>query len=197
MQKTIGVLALQGAYTKHMEMLKSIGVNTLPVRTEKELSSLDGLVLPGGESTTISKMLIRWELIEPIRVLIAQGLPVYGTCAGLILLADHLEEGDELPRIKGLHLTVKRNAYGRQLDSFETDLNISLPDSQNLASRPFNGVFIRAPQIVEILSDDLEILCRFEEIPVLVRQKNILAGSFHPELTGDSRIHKYFSNLTK
>ncbi len=192
----IGVLALQGAFAKHIQMLEGLDVDTVQVREPGDLEGIAGLVIPGGESTTMSKMLVRWGLIEPIQELISFGLPVYGTCAGLILLADRLVEWDDLPRIGGLDITVARNAYGRQIDSFDSTLEMSVPGAPEF-DEPFEGVFIRAPQIVSeasggSLGEKVRILGRLNSEPVLVRQGNILAGSFHPELTGDNRIHSWF-----
>ena len=197
MSKTIGVLALQGAFARHMQVFESLGVSTVEVREPDDLPGINGLVIPGGESTTISKMLVRWDLIEPIKRLIDNGLPVFVTCAGLILLADHLVNWDDLPRPGGLNLTVVRNAYGRQIDSFEASLEISIPGAPALSESPFNGVFIRAPRIVsDGVGEGVEVLCSFEGHPVLVRQGNILGASFHPELTGDDRLHEWFlSNM--
>jgi 5'-phosphate synthase pdxT subunit len=193
MKQTIGVLALQGAFARHMEVLNSLGAEAVEVREPEDLVGIDGLVIPGGESTTMSKMLVRWGLIEPIRNLIRGGLPVFGTCAGLILLADHLVNWDNLPRPAGLNITVARNAYGRQINSFEAALDISLPDVPGMSSSPFNGVFIRAPQIVDDPVDvSVEVLCRFEGLPVLVRQGSIIGSTFHPELSGDNRMHAWF-----
>ncbi len=195
MSKTIGVLALQGAFARHMQVFESLGVSTVEVREPDDLPGINGLVIPGGESTTISKMLVRWDLIEPIKRLIDNGLPVFVTCAGLILLADHLVNWDDLPRPGGLNLTVVRNAYGRQIDSFEASLEISIPGDPALSESPFNGVFIRAPRIVaDGVGEGVEVLCSFEGHPVLVRQGNILGASFHPELTGDDRLHEWFLN---
>lgn len=196
MKKTIGVLALQGAFAKHIEMLVSVGTRAVEVREPKDLAGIDGLVLPGGESTTMSKMLTRWELIEPIRGLVTGGLPIYGTCAGMILLADRLVEWNKLPRIGGLGVTVARNAYGRQIDSFEAALEVRIPGAGEFEGKPFNGVFIRAPRIVAgSPAEDVEILSSFEDSPVLVRQGNIVAGSFHPELSGDTRLHAWFVRM--
>lgn len=189
--KTIGVLALQGAFVKHIRVLEEIGAKAVQVRNKENLEDIDGLVIPGGESTTISKMLLRWFFMEPIMNHVKNGLPVFGTCAGLILLADKLVDWNHLPRIGGLGLTVTRNAYGRQIDSFETQLEIVIPDGPVLS--PFTGVFIRAPRIeTNGLGAEVEILSSFEGFPVLVRQKNILAASFHPELSGDTRLHRWF-----
>lgn len=197
MKKTIGVLALQGAFARHMKVLESLGVSSVEVREPDNLAGIDGLVIPGGESTTISKMLVRWNLLEPLKNLIENGMPVFGTCAGLILLADHLVDWDNLPRFGGLNLTVARNAYGRQIDSFEAALEINIPGASVLSESPFTGVFIRAPRIVaDGVGKGVEVLCSFEGCPVLVRQGNILGASFHPELTGDNRLHEWFlSNM--
>ena len=193
MKSVIGVLALQGAFAKHMGMLETLGARTVEVREPDDLVGIDGLVIPGGESTAISRMLARWVLMEPIQGLIAGGLPVYGTCAGLILLADRLVGWNELPRLGGLDATVARNAYGRQIDSFEASLTVRIPGAPEFDDVPFDGVFIRAPRIVAgSLDDAVQVLSAFEGAPVLVRQENILAGSFHPELTGDPRIHGWF-----
>ena len=177
-------------------MLEALGAGTVQVREPEDLEGIDGLILPGGESTTMSKMLVRWGLIDPIRKLMADGLPVYGTCAGLILLANTLVEWDDLPRPGGLDITVARNAYGRQIDSFDTALEMNVPGAPEFDT-PFEGVFIRAPQIVTEapgapLGRHIQVLGTLDGRPVLIRQGHILGGSFHPELTGDSRIHAWF-----
>lgn len=178
-----------------MDVLDSLGANAVEVREPEDLKDIQGLIIPGGESTTISKMLVRWELIEPLKNLIKGGLPVFGTCAGLILLADHLVNWDDLPRLGGLNVTATRNAYGRQIDSFEAELVIDIPGAPALSDTRFNGVFIRAPRITaDGVGPGVEILCEFEGFPVLVRQGNILGASFHPELTGDNRLHEWFLN---
>lgn len=193
MKKIVGVLALQGAFVRHLDVLESLGAEAVEVREPEDLKDIQGLVIPGGESTTISKMMVRWNLVEPIKTLIANGLPVFGTCAGLILLADHLVDWDDLPRPGGLNITVARNAYGRQIDSFEAALEIEIPGDRELSDSPVNGVFIRAPRIVAgSLGNDVELLSTFEGHPVLVRQGNILGASFHPELTDDKRLHRWF-----
>lgn len=196
MKHKIGVLALQGAFARHIEMLKALGADTVEVREPEDLAGIDGMVIPGGESTTISKMLVRWGLIEPIRSLLSSGLPVYGTCAGLILLADELLEWNDLPRPGGLKVKVARNAYGRQCDSFQANLDIDIPDAPEF-NKPFAGVFIRAPRIIADGDDggsgnEVEVLSSYNGEAILVRQANILGGSFHPELTGDKRIHAWF-----
>ncbi|VDA99311.1 Pyridoxal 5'-phosphate synthase (glutamine hydrolyzing), glutaminase subunit [Olavius algarvensis spirochete endosymbiont] len=189
--KPIGVLALQGDFLKHIQVLEEVGAETVQVRDVENLRSIGGLIIPGGESTTISKMLRRWNLMEPIIKLVRSGLPVFGTCAGLILLADELVNWNHLPRIGGLNLIVTRNAYGRQIDSFEAQLEIDISGGPTLSS--FTGVFIRAPRIESNgLGAEVEVLSSFEGFPVLVRQKTILAASFHPELSGDVRLHSWF-----
>ncbi len=192
-RKTIGVLALQGAFARHMEVLESLGALTVEVRNPDDLTGIDGLVIPGGESTTMSKMLVRWELIVPLRKLLNDGLPVFGTCAGLILLADHLVNWDNLPRLGGLNITLARNAYGRQLDSFEASLEIRIPGFPALSETALEGIFIRAPRILaDGVGEGVEVLCSYNGFPVLVKQGNILGASFHPELTGDNRLHEWF-----
>lgn len=193
MKNIIGVLALQGAFARHMDVLDSLGAEAVEVREPADLKDIQGLVVPGGESTTISKMMVRWGLIDPLKNIIAGGLPVFGTCAGLILLADNLVDWDDLPRPGGLNLTVARNAYGRQIDSFEAALDLEVPGLMSLTDSPFNGVFIRAPRIVAgSLGDNVDVLGTFEGHPILVRQGNIVGASFHPELTEDSRLHQWF-----
>jgi len=185
-----GVLALQGDVREHIAAMNECGVDALPVRTASEISSIDGLILPGGESTTIAKLARSFDLFDLISGRIREGLPTYGSCAGMILLANELVDGAlGQETFGGLDVKVRRNAFGRQVDSFETDL-------------PFAGigmvhaVFIRAPW-VETTHAGVEILSSVEidgvVHPVAVRQKNILATSFHPELTGDNRVHRYFA----
>lgn len=181
----IGVLALQGDFEKHALMLELLGAGTLYVREPADLERVDALVMPGGESTTIGKLMTAYRLLEPIRERILDGMPVYGTCAGLILLAVQTEEKHQ-HRLSVLDISVRRNAYGRQVDSFEADIDIPV-----IGERPFRAVFIRAPVVTEI-KDSVQTLAQFENKPVLVRKDNILAGSFHPELTEDTRIHAYF-----
>jgi 5'-phosphate synthase pdxT subunit len=186
---TVGVLALQGDFREHIAMLRSIGSDTDEVRTPDDLARCDALVIPGGESTTIAKLATRYGLIEPIRQRCADGMPVFGTCAGMIFLATSTTQGFQ-PQLGVLDAAVERNAFGRQVDSFEADLTISgLED-------PMHAVFIRAPWIDKI-GADVEVLASVTEPggavhPVLVRQGRILASSFHPELTGDTRLHQLF-----
>jgi 5'-phosphate synthase pdxT subunit len=184
---TIGVLALQGDVREHLAILDSLGVNPLPVKKPEQLEAIEALVIPGGESTTIGKMAVRFGLLEPLRSAITDGLPVYGTCAGMILLSGSITEGDQ-PLLGVLDIVVRRNAFGRQNESFEEDLDIDGLDS------PFHAVFIRAPW-VEKVGSDVEVLASVGEHPVMVRQDRLLATSFHPELTGDGRIHEMLLEL--
>ncbi len=183
----VGVLALQGDVREHMRILETLGAEATPVKTPGHLDSVDGLVIPGGESTTIGKMAVRFGLLEPLRSAAEGGLPVYGTCAGMILLAGTVTEGDQ-PLLGVLDVVVKRNAFGRQNESFEADLDI------RGLNAPFHAVFIRAPWI-EKVGSEVEILSEVDDHPVMVRQGPILATSFHPELTGDGRIHQMLLDL--
>jgi 5'-phosphate synthase pdxT subunit len=192
---TIGVLALQGDVREHLRMLTGAGAEALPVRRREELDRVDGLVLPGGESTTMHKLAVAFELFEPLRERIcAGGMPVFGTCAGMIMLADRIEGGIAgQETLGGLDITVRRNAFGRQVDSFEADLEFAAFDT------PFHAVLIRAPW-VEKVGDDVEILARIGSGDaagriVAVRQGPVLATSFHPEISGDDRLHRYFVGL--
>jgi pyridoxal 5'-phosphate synthase pdxT subunit len=179
-----GVLAIQGDVREHVSMLERAGASVTQVRHRHEMDSVDALVLPGGESTTIGKLLDRFDLLEPLRARIDEGLAVFGTCAGLILLADEVTGRDAAPhRVGGLDVTVERNAYGRQRDSFEADVAIEGLDP------PLRAAFIRAP-VIERTGQEVKVLASLEERPVLVRQGNILASSFHPEVTGDDRLHR-------
>lgn len=183
----VGVLALQGDVREHMRILEGLGADATPVKTPEQLDLLDGLVIPGGESTTIGKMAVRFGLLEPLRSAASSGLPVYGTCAGMIFLAGAVTEGDQ-PLLGVLDVVVKRNAFGRQNESFEADLDVNGLDT------PFHAVFIRAPWI-EKVGSEVEILSEVDDHPVMVRQGSILATSFHPELTGDGRIHQMLLDL--
>jgi len=184
---TVGVLALQGDVREHLTTLEHLGVRATPVKKPEQLESVDALVIPGGESTTIGKMAVRFGLLEPLRDVVEGGLPTFGTCAGLILLAGAVTDGDQ-PLLGVLDVVVRRNAFGRQNESFESDLDIAgLED-------PFHAVFIRAPW-VEKVGSDVEVLAAIDEHPVMVRQDTILASSFHPELTGDGRIHRMLLEL--
>lgn len=181
--KRIGVLALQGAVREHVQMLGFLDCEVVLVKQHNDLQQLDGLVLPGGESTTMRKLLNRYELLEPIRILAKTGLPMFGTCAGLILLAN--EVVDDEPHLAIMNVAVARNSYGRQVDSFEVDLNIPK------IGKSIPAVFIRAPHIVSV-GDDVEILAEHEGKIVLAQDGHLLGCSFHPELTKDTRILKYF-----
>ncbi len=186
MSRRVGVLALQGAFASHRDALDACGVDTILVRHPDDLLGLDGLVIPGGESTTISNLLVSSGLLDPIRAAIDSELPVFGTCAGMILMASKIVDGrDDQIHFDLLPMSVRRNAYGRQIDSFETDLDVAGFDV------PFHAVFIRAPMIVEV-DDQVEVLATYGERPVLVRLNNRFASSFHPELTDDIRIHRLF-----
>jgi len=186
----IGVLALQGAVTEHIQMLSALDTEAIPVRILSEIDGLDALVIPGGESTTISKLLSDYGLMEPIRKLAEQGFPIFGTCAGLVLLAKKVSNLETEP-IGAMDIEVKRNAFGRQVDSFEA--NLEIPALHNGA---FRGIFIRAP-IVEKAENGVEVLCQLNNKPVAVRQGKLLACAFHPELTDDLRLHRYFLDLVK
>lgn len=183
----VGVLALQGDVREHVKILESLGADAFGVKKPGQLLEIDALILPGGESTTIAKMAVRFGLIDPIRSVIDEGLAVYGTCAGMILLASTISDGDQ-PVIGALDVVVKRNAFGRQNESFEAKLDVDGLDS------PFHGVFIRAPWI-EKVGADVEVLASIDDHPVMVRQGRILATSFHPELIGDGRIHEMLLDL--
>lgn len=185
----IGVLALQGDFHEHLEALSTIGALGFEVRTLEQLESVDGLIIPGGESTAIVRLLLMYELFEPLRMRITHGLPVWGTCAGAILLAERAQ-GLDRSSLSAMTMTVERNAFGRQLDSFEADLEVV-----GLEGGPFRGVFIRAPSIVEVGSD-VEVLARLEDGSVAACvEGQLLATTFHPELTSDRRLHRLFLKM--
>lgn len=183
----LGVLALQGGFQKHIAMLQRIGCSVTAVKESADLTDLHGLLIPGGESTTIGMLMERFGVLLPLRAAISTGFPVFGTCAGAILLADRVENSSQIT-IGGLPVTVRRNAYGRQIESFETDLQIRTIAEQY----PQRGVFIRAPQIIAY-DDTVTVLSTYENSPVVVRHGNLLAATFHPELTNDDRLHTYFA----
>jgi pyridoxal 5'-phosphate synthase pdxT subunit len=191
----VGVLALQGAFHEHAVMLRKLGAAAVEVRKPEQLVGLDGLILPGGESTTMALIAERWGMVAPLRAWVQSGRPVWGTCAGMILLADRAtgqkEGGQTL--LGGLHVTVNRNYFGRQTESFETELAAPV-----LGEAPIHAVFIRAPAIVEV-GPDVQVLARTaghnEEVIVAVRQGPLLATAFHPELTPDLRWHRYFLDM--
>ena len=191
---TIGVLALQGDVREHARALERSGAAAVPVRRAAELDDVDGLIIPGGESTTISKLAAAFDLVEPLRKRIAGGMPAYGSCAGMILLADRVLDGvaDQVT-LGGLDVTVRRNAFGRQVDSFEEPISID--------GERFHAVFIRAPW-VEAVGEGVEVLGQVEAGPaagriVAVREGTLLATSFHPELAGDARVHALFVRMVK
>ena len=181
----VGVLALQGAFREHVAAVASLGATAREVRQLKDIEGIDALIIPGGESTTIGKLLNEWNMLEPLRQRILDGMPVYGSCAGLILLCRDIENSDQ-PRLGVLDATVRRNAFGRQVDSFET--NLSIPE---IGADPLPAVFIRAPVITGV-GAGVKVLAEVDGQAVAVRQNNILATSFHPELTPDTRMHSYF-----
>ncbi|MFF2052041.1 pyridoxal 5'-phosphate synthase glutaminase subunit PdxT [Leifsonia sp. NPDC058194] len=184
----VGVLALQGDFREHIAVLRGLGADASPVRRPEELASIDGLVIPGGESSVMDKLSRAFGLAEPLKEAIAGGLPVYGTCAGLIMLADTIVDGIAGQQsLGGLDVAVRRNAFGSQVDSFETDLDIPA-----IGGGPLHAVFIRAP-IVESLGDRATALARVGDGRVVaVEQGDLLGTSFHPEITGDTRFHEYF-----
>jgi 5'-phosphate synthase pdxT subunit len=185
----IGVLALQGDFREHIQAVKMAGHAGLTVRRPEELVEIDALIIPGGESTTIALLAESFGLIEPIRERITTGMPVYGSCAGMILLADRILDGAQgQATLGGINMTVRRNAFGRQVDSFESDLAFD--------NSPLRAVFIRAPWVEEV-GKEVEVLAEIQgsdgaRHPVAVRQGSLFATSFHPELTGDLRVHRYF-----
>lgn len=194
---TVGVLALQGDVREHLRALDQAGVRALPVGTLSALASVDALVIPGGESTTMSKLAIVDGLMEPLRDARRGGMPMYGSCAGMIMLADHVEDArHDQETIGGIDMTVRRNAFGRQVDSFEADM--SIPE---LGEAPFRAVFIRAPW-VESVGPDVEVIARVSRggddgTIVAVRQGLLMATAFHPELTGDTRVHEMFVEMVR
>lgn len=194
MTPIIGVLALQGDFREHAHGLRALGAEVREVRRETHLSGLDGLIIPGGESTTIARLLLRYGLHQPVRRLGRGGLPIWGTCAGAILLADNVPDLDR-PPLGLLPMTVERNAYGRQIDSFETYLPAAgLPPTPNGAHPPYHAIFIRAPRIRRV-GADVTVLMRHEGEPVAVRRAYLLATTFHPELTMDRRWHACFLDM--
>lgn len=187
----VGVLALQGDFREHLAVLADLGADAVPVRRARELEEVDGLVIPGGESTVMDKLSRSFGLREPLQERIADGLPVYGTCAGLIMLADRVLDAlpDQLT-LGGLDVTVRRNAFGNQLDSFETDLDVPVLDGP-----PVHAAFIRAPVVDEVGPAAEPVATLDDGRVVAVRQGNLLGTSFHPEITGETRFHRYFLTL--
>jgi 5'-phosphate synthase pdxT subunit len=195
----IGVLALQGAFSEHTRILRSLGVEAVEVHLPQELEDLQGLIIPGGESTTIGKLAATYGLMRPLKKMADQGKPIWGTCAGLIFLAKDIE-GVEQPLIGVMDLTVQRNAFGRQVDSFEADIPVpALEVVSELMEKglPFHAVFIRAPLVTSV-GEGVEVLSRLDEGSIVaVRQSNLLATAFHPELTDDTRFHRYFVKMVE
>lgn len=194
---TIGVLAVQGDVREHAAALRASGAHARPVRRREELAEVDGIVLPGGESTAIMRLLVAFDLLAPLRAAIAAGLPAYGSCAGMILLADRLLDGQPgQETVGGLDVTVRRNAFGRQVDSFEGDVTVA-----GLEGGPMHAVFIRAPW-VEALGGAVQVLATVPEGPaagrvVAVRQGHLLATAFHPEVADDRRVHELFVGMVR
>ncbi|MFG6376545.1 MAG: pyridoxal 5'-phosphate synthase glutaminase subunit PdxT [Desulfovibrio sp.] len=192
MTKNIGLLALQGAFREHGNAMRALGCDVSELRQKKHLAGIDAMIIPGGESTAIGKLLVDLDMLDTVREMIREGLPVYGSCAGLILLCKTII-GSEQPRLGLLDAAVRRNAFGRQVDSFECNLPVPV-----LGDAPFPAVFIRAP-LIESAGPEVDVLAEVEmggqNKPVAVRQGNILATSFHPELTDDMRFHRYFLDM--
>ena len=189
MAMKIGVLALQGAFAEHVAALRAIGAEPVEVRLPEQLDDVDGLILPGGESTTMRKLILRWGLRQPILDLAERGAPIFGTCAGMIVLAHDIAGGEE-PILPLLDVTVERNAFGRQLDSFETELDVPL-----LGSTPVHAVFIRAP-VIERTGPGVEVMATLQDGRIVaVRERNVIATSFHPELAGETRFHRLVATM--
>ncbi|SCA62779.1 Pyridoxal 5'-phosphate synthase subunit PdxT [Chlamydiales bacterium SCGC AG-110-M15] len=190
MNAVVGVLALQGAFAKHLKMMQSLGVHCVEVRTAEELNECDGLIIPGGESTTMAKLLSKGDLWDPLRQF-SSVKPIFGTCAGMILMANEVVGDFDYPSLGLLDITVRRNAYGRQTESFSSQIAVDL--GKGLVDS-FHGIFIRAPRL-ETWGSKMDILAKWEEVPVLIRKGLHLGASFHPELTNDPMIHRYFLDI--
>ena len=185
----IGVLALQGAFVEHVRTFRSIGVEAVEVRLPADLDGVSGLTLPGGESTAIRRLIERWDLRQPILDLAESGAPIFGTCAGLILMAREIAGGEE-PVLPLLDVAVRRNAFGRQLDSFEGELSVPM-----LGDDPVHGVFIRAP-VIERVGPAVDVLARLHDGRIVaVRERNVIATAFHPELAGETRFHRLVATM--
>jgi len=185
----MGVLAAQGAFVEHIAALNNLNTEAVPVRLPVELTGLDGLIIPGGESTAISRLMSGYNLMSKISSMVAEGMPVFGTCAGMILIARHISGNSTTP-LGLMDITVKRNAFGRQVDSFETELAVPA-----LGKKPFHAVFIRAP-LIEHCDKGVEVLAKLENGTIVAaRQGKLLATAFHPELTDDLRFHQYFLDI--
>jgi pyridoxal 5'-phosphate synthase pdxT subunit len=189
MTMRIGVLALQGAFAEHVGALRAIGAEPVEVRLPKQLDDVEGLIIPGGESTTMRRLITRWELRQPIMDLAASGRPIFGTCAGMIVLSREII-GGEAPVLPLLDVTVERNAFGRQLDSFETDLDVPV-----LGDTPVHAVFIRAP-VISGVGPGVDVMASLPDGRIVaVRQRNVIATSFHPELAGETRFHRLLATM--
>ena len=185
----IGVLAIQGDFIEHINILQTLGVECREIRLPEQLSDVDGLIIPGGESTTLSRLLTRYDLRQPIKKLATDGKPLWGTCAGMIMMASEITENDPVP-LEIMDIGVQRNAFGRQIDSFEQELEITGFDEN-----PYHAIFIRAP-VIKRVGSGVSIMASLQDgRPVAVQQANLMATSFHPELTKDSRFHTHFLNL--
>ncbi|ACV57078.1 pyridoxal 5'-phosphate synthase glutaminase subunit PdxT [Alicyclobacillus acidocaldarius] len=186
----IAVIAVQGAFREHIAALKSLGVEAYEAKWARDLEGADGVIIPGGESTAIGKLMREYDMLEPVRALARAGKPIYGTCAGMIVLAKRIE-GEDTVHLGLMDVTVRRNSFGRQRESFEAEIDIPA-----IGAPPFPAVFIRAPHIVSV-GEGVEVLATYEDRIVAVRQGNLLATSFHPELTDDYRLHQYFLNMAQ
>lgn len=186
---TIGVLGLQGAVREHIQSIEACGAEGKIIKRVEELESVDGLIIPGGESTTMRRLMDTYQFIEPIKAFAAQGKPIFGTCAGLIMLAKHIEDREDA-HLGLLNVSVARNSFGRQVDSFEADLKVKGLDA------PLTGVFIRAPHIISA-DNDVEIMAEYDGRIVMAKENNILGCSFHPELTDDHRLTQLFVDMVK
>ena len=197
--KHIGILALQGAFIEHEKMLSRLGVSACQVRLPEELRGLDGLIIPGGESTTIGKLARHYQLVQPLKDFASSGRPVWGICAGLIFMA-HDIGGLEQPLLGLMDITIRRNAFGRQVDSFETDIEVPAlhsMDGMGGDRRPVHAIFIRGP-VIESVGEKVTVLARLNDGRIVAaRQDNLLVTAFHPELTGDVRVHQYFLNMAE
>ena len=188
----IGVLAAQGAFVEHLNTLCRMALGAVPVRLPEQLEGIDGLIIPGGESTTISKLMLAYDLRDRVVELIKHGFPVFGTCAGMIMLAKKVVDGNGVQPLQVMDITVRRNAFGRQKDSFEADLRI-----EDLGETPFHAVFIRAP-LIESVGPSVNVMSRLDNGTIVAaRQENMLVSSFHPELTQDTRFHQYFLDMVR
>lgn len=183
----MGVLALQGDFIEHMNIFKKLGINAVEVRLPSDLKDIDGLIIPGGESTTIAKLMVEYGLDKAIIEKYNKGMPIYGSCAGAIILAKEID--NEQPKLGLMDISVRRNAYGRQIDSFEADLYID-------GLGKIKGIFIRAP-LIDNVFNGVKVLSRFDSYPIMAEQGHLLVTTFHPELTDDIKVHKYFVDMVK